>query len=488
MAVPIFILKGSERKPMMKQLIVVSMVLAFSAIDMLWAQSRPPLDSVNSYVISEMARQKIPGLSVAILRGDQVVLARGYGWANVELRAPASDSTIYQSGSLGKQFTAAAVVRLSEQGRLRLDDVITKWLPEGRGVWDSVTVRHLLTHTSGVAEYTDSTFDLRKDYTEEQLVRFASSRPLDFRPGERWSYSNTGYLLLGAIIRRVTGHFYGDVLHDILFAPLGMRTTRIISEADIIPNRAAGYQLINKELKNQEWVSPSLNTTADGALYFSVNDLTKWAAALNHRRFPSASGLALAWTPVRLNDGGSYPYGFGWDLTDQRGHPRIGHTGAWQGFETAIYRYPEFDLTVIALANLAQSTPGAIAQGIAGILEPAILPAHLLPAALSGAPPPVPIPELLQQIASARDSGSTTPGLQHFLSAATRREAAETLQQVKSWTPLGCDRVAERSISRLGAKIDCICYLRGTGDRGGSIVSAYYTGEGRAAYLDIGGY
>ena len=157
------------------------------------------------------------------------------------------------------------------------------------------------------------------------------------------------------LIHRVTGRFYGDVLHDLLFAPLGMRTTRIISEADIVPNRSAGYQLVKGEVKNQDWVSPSLNTTADGSLYFSVNDLAKWAVALNHRRLPSAAALDLAWTPVRLTDGGTYPYGFGWDLTEQRGHPRIGHTGSWQGFKTAIYRYPEFDLTVIVLANLAEA-------------------------------------------------------------------------------------------------------------------------------------
>src|SRR5713101_517749 len=148
------------------------------------AQGRSVLDSVNRYVAAEMARQHIPGASVAIMRGDRVVLARGYGVANVELSVGASDSTVYQSGSVGKQFTAAAIVMLSEQGMLGLDDTITRWLPEGTGVWNRITVRHLLTHTSGIAEYTDSTFDYRRDYTEDQLVRFAAARPLDFAPGE----------------------------------------------------------------------------------------------------------------------------------------------------------------------------------------------------------------------------------------------------------------------------------------------------------------
>ena len=178
-----------------------------------------PLDSVSQYLTTVMRHQKIPGLSVAIVRGDSILLARGYGFANLEHGVPASDSTVYQSGSLGKQFTATAVGMLAQQGRLSLDERITRWFPEGKGTWDSVSVRHLLTHTSGVPDYTDSIIDLRKDYTEEQLVRIAAKQRLDFPAGTSWSYSNTGYLLLGVIIHRVTGRFYGDVLQELLFGP-----------------------------------------------------------------------------------------------------------------------------------------------------------------------------------------------------------------------------------------------------------------------------
>lgn len=463
---------------------VASLCLLRSAL----GQTPAPLDSVNRYITTEIERQRIPGLSVAILRSDRVLLSRGYGFANLELRVPASDSTIYQSGSLGKQFTAAAIAMLAEQGELSLDDSIVKWLPEGAGVWDGITVRHLLTHTSGIAEYTDSTFDYRKDYTEDQLLRFAAARPLDFPPGQRWSYSNTGYAALGVLIHRVTGRFYGEVLHDFVFGPVGMRTTRIISEADIVPNRAAGYQLVGGQIKNQDWVAPTLNTTADGSLYLSVNDLVRWAVALNHRQIPSASVLARAWAPVHLNDGGEYPYGFGWDLTEQRGHPRVGHTGSWQGFKTALYRYPEYGLTVIVLANLAQAEPGAIAEGIAGILQPGLQPPQLLSGVLTGPHPPTSIPALVAALAEGTNAKSVTPGLRSFLSPAARKDLGNLFSKGGSWTELGCDQVGGRKITRLGAAIEHICYVRRAGETSGDVVSVYYTKDWRAANLDTGAY
>lgn len=466
----------------MNRIIAALACLVLAPIGASMAQSRSVLDSVNRYVAAEMTRQHIPGVSVAILRGDHVALARGYGFANLELHVPASDSTVYQSGSVGKQFTAAAIVMLSEQHRLRLDDPITTWLPEGAGVWDGITVRHLLTHTSGIAEYTDSTFDYRKDYTEDELVRFAASRPLDFPPGDRWSYSNTGYVLLGVLIHRVTGRFYGDVLREFIFGPLGMRTTRIISEADIVPNRAAGYRLVDGELKNQEWVSPSLNTTADGALYFTVDDLVKWAVALNHRRLP---GLEAAWTPVHLNDGGTYPYGFGWALSGQRGHPRIGHGGAWQGFRTSIFRYPEFNLTVIVLANLAEAEAHAIAYGIAGIVEPALEPPHLLAGPLGETKPTEPIPGLLRGIAGGADSGRVTTGLHRFLSPPLRKGLGEILAQATSWTDLGCDPIAGRGIILLGANVERVCYARANGVKGKALVSVLYGAAWHAAGVEV---
>lgn len=460
-------------------------LLALTWAAQLSAQDSPPriTDSIARYVESEMQRQHMPGASVAVLQSDRVVLARGFGLANVELRVAASDSTIYQSGSLGKQFTAALVEMLVAQGRVHLDDPITRWFPEGAGVWDDVTVRHLLTHTSGVAEYIDSTFDERKDYTEDDLVRRAAAHPLTFRPGERWSYSNTGYLLLGALIRRVTGRFYGDLLRDSLFRPLHMFDMRIISEADIVPNRAAGYRLEQGELKNQEWVSPSLNTTADGALYVTLRDLITWAIALNHGRVPSRMALDTAWTPVRLADGATYPYGFAWYLNDQRGHARISHTGSWQGFKTVIARYPEYGVTVIVLANLAEARVGAIAYGIAGMLEPQLQPPHLM-TARSGPTPPRSIPDLLRLIVAGSDSSRITARFGRFLTPGDREEYRPLLDASRQWTSLGCDAVGSRRMTRLGADVAFVCHARAARTIGGTAVSVLYTSDWRTAGID----
>ena len=444
--------------------------------------------AINRFVSAEMQRQKIPGLSLAVLRGDTVLLSRGYGFANVELRVPASDSTVYQSGSMGKQFTAALVEMLVTQGKLRLDDSIVRWFPEGANVWGPVTVRRLLTHTAGIAEYTDSTFDYRKDYTEDQLVKFAASRPLDFQPGERWSYSNTGYLLLGALIRRVSGQFYGDLLRDSVFRPLGMTASRVISEADIVPNRAAGYQLVNGELKNQDWVSPTLNTTADGALYFTVRDLTRWAIALNNRKVVGASLLDTAWTAVRLSDGATYPYGFGWYVLPQRSQPRIAHTGSWQGFKTVIARYPQRRLTVIVLANLAEAQPGEIAYAVAGLVDPQLQPPHL--AVPQGTVrPPVPIDQLLRTIAAKPDSAAITPRLRRFLNKDLTDWFGALTSEGRQWKFTGCDQLGAGTFSYLGSPIAYTCHASSVRpSASGTSVSVFYTRDWRAAGIEGYGF
>jgi len=350
--------------------IVLVWVLAF-----LSSSAYSQTDKIDDYVKAQMQTQKIPGLSIAVVRNGEVVKAKGYGLANVELSVPASADTVYQSGSTGKQFTATAVMMLVEEGKLALGDKINKYFPDSPESWNNITIRHLLTHTSGATDYPKD-FDFRRDYTEAELLKKAQSIPLAFAPGEKWSYSNLGYVTLGILVSKVSGKFYGDFLQERIFRPLGMSTARIINESDIVMNRAAGYRMPKGELKNQEWVSPTMNTTADGSLYLTVLDMARWDAALYTEKLLKRSSFDQIWTPVKLNNGLTRPYGFGWAFADVRGHKIIEHGGAWQGFTSHIARYIDDKLTIIVMTNRAGANPGLIAHGIAGLYNPDLAPAE----------------------------------------------------------------------------------------------------------------
>jgi CubicO group peptidase (beta-lactamase class C family) len=346
------------------------------------------LSSIDSFVTRQMARQKIPGLALGIYSRGQILLAKGYGQANVELGVAVKPQTLFQSGSVGKQFVSAAIMMLVEEGKLSLDDSIAKYVSDAPAAWKPILIRNLLSHTSGLAEYEseDRTgpqgpFYLRLDFTEDELLRKIEALPIEAAPGEKWDYRNTNYVLLGILIHKVTGKPYYQFLGERIFKPLGMTSTRLISDRDIIRNRASGYELDHGQLKNQEWVSPTFNSTADGALYFNVLDLAKWDGALYGTQLLRRSSLDRIWTIYPLNDGRPNPagYGFGWNIGKQKEHKRMEHGGAWQGFTCDIARYPDDNLAVVVLTNLSGANPGLIAQVTAGLADPALLPAKLVP-------------------------------------------------------------------------------------------------------------
>ena len=373
--------------------LLVAACLGCATVALAQKSALEPLDpqrlkSIDSFIATEMARQKIPGLAVGIYSRGQILLAKGYGQANVELGVPVKPETIFQSGSVGKQFVSAAIMMLVEEGKLSLDDSITKYFPEAPAAWKPILIKNLLSHTSGLAEYeteertgANGPFYMRLDFTEDELVKKIEALPIEWAPGDKWDYRNTNYVLLGVLIHKITGKPYYEFLDERIFKPLGMTSTRLISDRDIIPNRAAGYELDNGQLKNQEWVSPTFNSTADGTLYFNVLDLAKWDAALYGTQLLKQSSLDRIWTVYPLNDGKPNPagYGFAWMIGEQKGHKRIDHGGAWQGFTCHIARYPDDNLTVVVLTNLADDNPRLIAEVTAGLTDPVLLPAKLVP-------------------------------------------------------------------------------------------------------------
>jgi len=391
---------------------------------------------VDAFVRSEMERQKVPGVAVVIVEKQGGVKVNGYGLANVEHNVPVGSATIFQSGSVGKQFTAVAVMLQVEDGKLALNDPVTKFFPGAPVAWQAITVRHLLTHTSGIPDYTDGSLDYRRDYSEDELAKFAFALKLEFPAGARWNYSNTGYVLLGIIVRKVSGRFYGDVLQERVFAPLGMKTARVISEEDIVPHRAAGYRLVKGELKNQEWVAPALNTTADGALYLTALDIVAWDAGIRAGAILKPESWAQVFQAVKLNSGRTYPYGFGWVIDDVGGKVRQHHNGSWQGFVASISRYAADDLTIAAMCNLAECRVDRFVDGIATLYDPGLVPAALVPS-----PDPEPqVSERLAVLLAAAASGRLAPADFAYVRAGFFPEAAaryrERLQDLGPLTRL----------------------------------------------------
>ena len=339
------------------------------------------VSSIDRAVEEEMTREHVPGVAVGIYSRGEILLAKGYGVSDVELAVPVKPETLFDSGSVGKQFVAAAIMMLVEEGKINLDDSVVKYFPNAPANWKPILIKNLLSHTSGLADYVtpeltrpNGPFFWRLDFSEEEFVEKLQALPIQFAVGEKWNYSNSNYVLLGFIIHQITGMHYSEFLAQRIFKPWYMVSTRGISEKDIIPNRAAGYQWFGATLHNQDWASHTLNSTADGGLYFNVLDLAKWDEALYGASLLKQSSLDRIWTIFPLNDGKPNPasYGFGWSIESLNGHKVIWHGGATLGFTCVIERYVDDNLTVVVLTNLTNGQPGEFSAKIAGILNPAL--------------------------------------------------------------------------------------------------------------------
>jgi len=276
--------------------------------------------------------------------------------AELELGVPIAPDMVFRVGSVTKQFTAACVLKLVEEGRLSLDDPLSKFLPDFPTGGRRVTLEQLLTHTSGIHSYTDMptwAARMREDWTLSELEAFFAAEPFDFEPGTRWHYDNSGYVLLGAVLEKATGKTYADLLSDLIFRPLGMRDTRYGSDAPIVPRRVAGYL---KTPGGAVVNAPFLSMTqpyAAGALVSTVDDLARWQAALDSGAVLKAESLRKMWTPVRLPGGEDTRYGFGWVIWSYQGHSVVEHGGGINGFVTANLRLPDDRIYVAVLSNCA---------------------------------------------------------------------------------------------------------------------------------------
>jgi CubicO group peptidase (beta-lactamase class C family) len=447
-------------------------------------------DKIDDYIKTEMEKQRIPGLSIAVVKKGNVVKAKGYGVANLELKVPVTKDTVFMSGSVGKQFTAAAVMLLVEDGKIGLDEKVSKYLPNTPDTWKEITVRHLLTHTSGLKDYQPDT-NFREEATDAQMLAKFAKYPLDFAPGEHWSYSNLGYVTLGILVKLVSGKFYGDLLKERVFTPLGMTATQVFSESELVPHRAAGYLPTKDGWRNQEYVAQTWNRTADGSLLFTASDMAKWALALHNKSLFKPSTYTLFETPVRLNNGSLFDYSMGWAFGEARGHAIIEHGGAWLGFRTNISRYVNDDLTIVVLANSGSASPEKITHDVAELMLPDLSLSRLKVLPDPDSQRTKKLQTLLQDyVKGTADSSDMALGLRTSHSGTARSKGARTrlenaLKAMKSFTYWNADAVQNRSLSRRGERIREILYYKLVGEKAESIVRFYLTGDGKVADFSI---
>ncbi|MFY9555493.1 MAG: serine hydrolase, partial [Blastocatellia bacterium] len=330
-------------------------------------------DKVDDYVKSEMQKQHVPGISLAVIKDGKIIKVEGYGLANTELNVPASPDTVYKIGSVSKQFIAAGIMLLIQEGKISLEDNIGKFLDGTPDTWKPITIRHLLTHTSGLVREAPG-FDPLKIQSDADLIKTAYPLPLRFAPGEKWEYCNVGYFSLAEIIRKVTGKPWGDYLNERLFTPLEMNATRTTTMTDIVQNRANGYGWRDGKFQN---AAIYLALRPSGAFLSTVLDLAKWDAALYTDKILKQSARDQIWTQVKLNNGTFHPYGFGWEMETVGGHKLVHHGGTLPGFRSELARFVEDRLTVVVLANSNNADPESIALGVAALFIPGLIPERI---------------------------------------------------------------------------------------------------------------
>lgn len=323
------------------------------------AQDTARMDQVVQPYVSD---QKFMG-TVLVARGEQVLFSKGYGSANLEWNIPNSPNTKFRLGSITKQFTAACILLLEERGKLKTDDLVKKYMPDAPAAWDKISIFHLLTHTSGIPSFTGF-----PDYhsleatptTPEKLVARFRDKPLDFEPGTKWRYSNSGYVLVGCLLEKVSGTTYEKFVQENIFGPLGMKDSGYDSNSAIIPHRAAGYSNGENGPENAGYIDMTIPFSA-GALYSTTEDLLRWEQGLFGGKVLSAASLAKMTTPFKDD------YALGVGVRTVNGRKVIDHGGGIEGFNTFLAYYPEDKLTAVALSNLNSDAPGGIVTRLAAV-------------------------------------------------------------------------------------------------------------------------
>lgn len=332
-------------------------------------------DALDEFVQAQLQRQHVPGLALGVVQNGKFVKAKGYGLADVERNVPVTTDTVFEIGSVTKQFTATAIMLLVDQGKISLDDKISRYregLPEA---WNAVTIRQLLSHTSGIPDYEAimGYGSYRNVMTAKQVIALAASKPMDFAPGTQWRYSNTGYFLLTLALEKITQQPYIQFIQARILTPLGMTHTRSSEPRDIIPQRAAGYAYEEGRLENRDPIQPTA-TGGAAMLVSTLGDMAKWGAEMLAPTLLREKDYALLWGDTPLAGGAPSGYGFGWFVSPRHGHRALEHSGGTAGFTCEMLCLPDDRLVVLVLTNGYQSTarPATVMNYCAGLFVPAL--------------------------------------------------------------------------------------------------------------------
>src|SRR5437588_3768070 len=352
----------------------IALLLIFAAACS--AQEKPQADPVprmEQIIQSYLIEHTFMG-SELVARDGKTLLDKGYGFANLEWQVPNTSTTKFRLGSITKQFTAASILLLEERGKLKTDDLVKKHIPDAPAAWDKVTIFHLLTHTSGIPSFTSFPDYHSREWetmTPQQLVDWFRDKPLEFEPGTKWNYSNSGYVLLGYLIEKISGQSYAEFVQQNIFTPLGMKDSGYDSNSAIIAHRAAGYTPGKNGPVNAGFVHMSIPFSA-GALYSTTEDLLRWEQGLFGGKVLTAASLTKITTPFKQD------YAFGLAVHTLNGHKVIEHGGGMEGFNTPLSDDPNDKLVVAVVAKFNGTAPGEMAGKLASVVhgEKLVLPSE----------------------------------------------------------------------------------------------------------------
>ena len=439
--------------------------VALPVLCLLIAVSAAAADRVDDYARAQQKARKLPGAAVAVVKNGRIVKAAGYGVASLELPAPVTAETVFEIGSISKQFTADAVLLLVEDGRLRLDDPISKYVERAPPAWAAITIRHILTHTAGLPDFDtgDIGFSYRRDYTADEFVALMAARPLQFTPGDRWAYANA-FPLLGIAIERASGMPYTSFVEERIFKKLGLASARFKINGAVVPNRADGYALVDGDYRHGETLRPGV-IAANGGIMMNVVDFAKWDIAITSGRLLSPASLQMMSTPVRLNDGRTVSHGLGWFVDTFNGHRFGAHWGTTVTGHSAVVRRYDEGVTVIVMANLNDDglAVDAMSKRLADFYLAGVDIHGLQPARDRQEPESARIRKIIESVASGSDAVEA-PGLAARLPPAVRERLGKAIRTATTFEYLGEETLGAAHFNLDPAVVSVRRYRAGTPD------------------------